>query len=190
MTSRQSVREIAKGVRHGLRGKLAVANFASRLLPEAASGWIRGRLYRWVGMDIHPSVYLLSNLSLPGGDHRFAERLHIGANSVLAVSVTINLHDEVRIGERVTIGPHVKIYTGLHSLGPGSQRCEPAARGKPVVIEDGAWLMLCAVVLPGVTIGRGSVVASGSVVTKDVPPNSYVEGNPAVVIRTLPLANR
>jgi maltose O-acetyltransferase len=60
----------------------------------------------------------------------------------------------------------------------------------PVSIEDGAWVRLGAILVPGVTVGRGAIVAAGAVVLKDVPPNTYVEGNPAAVIRKLGWGDR
>jgi len=63
------------------------------------------------------------------------------------------------------------------------------ASGSPlstVSVEDGAWIAARVTVLPGVTIGRGSVVAAGAVVTRDVPPNCLVAGVPARVLRELP----
>jgi acetyltransferase-like isoleucine patch superfamily enzyme len=54
---------------------------------------------------------------------------------------------------------------------------------EPVIIEDGAWLGACSVILQGVTIGAGAVVGAGSVVNKDVPAGSIVAGNPARVVR-------
>ncbi len=56
---------------------------------------------------------------------------------------------------------------------------------KPIVIEDNVWIGMNALVLKGVTIGEGAIVAAGSVVTKDVPPFTVVGGNPAVVIKNL-----
>jgi acetyltransferase-like isoleucine patch superfamily enzyme len=61
---------------------------------------------------------------------------------------------------------------------------------KPVVIEDGSWIGLGAIILPGVTVGHGSIVAAGAVVDEDVPPDSYVAGNPAKVVQQLPWGNR
>ncbi|HGE70735.1 TPA: acyltransferase [Candidatus Poribacteria bacterium] len=55
----------------------------------------------------------------------------------------------------------------------------------PVVVEDNAWVTAGAIILPGVRIGKGSVVAAGAVVTRDVPPNTVVAGNPARVIKLL-----
>jgi len=60
----------------------------------------------------------------------------------------------------------------------------------PVTIGDGAWIRLGAIIVPGITIGDGAVVAAGAIVLKDVPPHTYVEGNPAQVIRKLPWAYR
>ncbi len=58
------------------------------------------------------------------------------------------------------------------------------AEEKPVVIEDDVWIGSRVTILPGVTIGRGSVVGAAAVVTKDVPPYSVVAGNPAKVVKT------
>ena len=84
----------------------------------------------------------------------------------------------------------MRIYTGTHHLGPGSNRRLPALLAKPVVVERGCWVGLGAMILPGVNLGHGSVVAAGAVVTEEVPPDSYVEGNPAKVVRQLPWGNR
>ena len=78
----------------------------------------------------------------------------------------------------MSIGPFVRIYTGTHRTGPSTQRMLPGVVGRPVTIEEGAWIRIGATILPGVTIGRGSIVGAGSVVTSDVPPDTYVEGCP------------
>lgn len=87
-------------------------------------------------------------------------------------------HD-IRTGKDVSIGPEAAILTLGHD--PNSASFED--RGAPVVIGDRVWIAYRAVVLPGVTIGEGAVVAAGAVVTKDVPPFSVVAGNPARVVR-------
>jgi maltose O-acetyltransferase len=55
---------------------------------------------------------------------------------------------------------------------------------RPVIIEDDVWIGINVILLPGLTVGRGAIVAAGSVVTKDVPPDAIVGGNPARVIRS------
>ena len=61
---------------------------------------------------------------------------------------------------------------------------------KPIVVEDGVWVGMHSLILPGVTLGRGCVVSAGSVVAQDVPPNTLVAGNPATVQQNLPFGNR
>jgi len=104
------------------------------------------------------------------------------------------------VGERITVGRHCHISTGVaildspgHPLDPVARReGKPAMREdvRPVVIEDDAWIGQRAIILPGVTIGRGSVVAAGSVVMTSVPPNVLVAGNPArqfrMIVQPLP----
>ena len=131
----------------------------------------------------------MGNLSLPTASPGFYEKLSIGPGVTIADKVTINLDAKVTIGKNVAIAPHVLIYTGSHKIGPGSMRIGDFT-GLPVTIGDGAWIRLGAIIVPGVTIGEGSVVAAGAVVLKDVPPHTYVEGNPAQVIRRLPWAYR
>ena len=81
------------------------------------------------------------------------------------------------------IGPNVSIITAGHPLEPSQRRA--AAIGKPIVIERGVWIAAGAIIIGGVTVGEYSVVAAGSVVTKDVPANTLVGGNPARVIRSI-----
>ena len=89
----------------------------------------------------------------------------------------------VDIGDRVMIGPNVNIITTGHPLEPSKRRAY--VEGKPIVIEENVWIATGATILGGVTVGQNSVVAAGAVVTKDVPPNSFVAGVPAKIIRSL-----
>lgn len=175
--------------RTSLHVKLALANAISALLPDYASGVVRGRLYRLAGFAIGTGVFIMGNLRLTGAVAGFYDNLVVGAGTTIADRVTINLDAKVTIGRQVALAPHVLIYTGSHTIGPGSMRL---GRGtaSPVTIEDGAWVRLGAIIAPGVTIGRGSIVAAGAVVLKSIPPNSYAEGNPARVIRALPWGDR
>jgi maltose O-acetyltransferase len=175
--------------KRGLHFRYKLANLACALLPDVASGAIRGRLYRLAGFDVDKAAFLMGNLRLGSAAPGFYKKLKIGPGVTIADNVTINLDAEVTIGKNVAIAPHVLIYTGSHKIGPGSMRIG-AFEGLPVTIGDGAWIRLGAILVPGVTVGEGAVVAAGAVVLKDVPPHTYVEGNPAQVIRKLPWAYR
>ncbi len=170
--------------------KLDLVNLVCGALPDFASGAIRSRLYRMIGFEIEPGVMIAGNLKLISAEPGFYKKLRIGSDAFIGNHVTINLDAQVTLGKNVSLGPYVLIYTGTHPLGPGSNRRMRKAIFKPVRIEDGVWVGLAAIVLPGVTVGRGSVVAAGAVVTQDVPPNTFVEGNPAHVVRQLPWADR
>ncbi|MGB8870413.1 MAG: DapH/DapD/GlmU-related protein, partial [Rhodomicrobium sp.] len=81
------------------------------------------------------------------------------------------------------IGPNVNIITSGHPLEPAKRRAYVEA--KPIVIEKNVWIATGVTLIGGVTVGENSVIAAGSVVTKDIPPNSFVAGVPSKVIRSL-----
>lgn len=89
----------------------------------------------------------------------------------------------VTIADRVMIGPNVSIITTGHPMAPSERRAY--IEGRPIVIEEDVWIAAGATIIGGVTVGRNSVVGAGAVVTRDVPPNSFVAGVPARVVRPL-----
>lgn len=91
---------------------------------------------------------------------------------------------EVHIGNNVFIGPAAQIYTAEHALDAGL-RATGASHARPVEIGDDVWIGGGAIICPGVKIGARSVIGAGSVVTRDVPEDVIVAGNPARVIRQL-----
>jgi maltose O-acetyltransferase len=114
----------------------------------------------------------------------YGRNIYLGDHVYLNVLCTILDCNEVHIGHHVMIGPAVQIYTPDHHL-----QAEPRIQGwevaKPIVIEDNVWIGGGAILLPGVRIGRNAVVGAGAVVSRDVPPNTVVVGNPARVIREI-----
>ena len=176
--------------RHVLHVRFSLCNLVLSLTPAFVSGYIRGRLYRLAGVNVASDAFLMGNVHIVAGTPNHVANLNIGPAARMSTNITVNCDGPITIGENVTVGPFVKIYTATHDLGPGSHRSQPALVVRPVVIEKGCWVAVGATILPGVTVGHGSVVAAGSVVDRDVPPNSYVAGVPAVVVRKLPLGDR
>jgi acetyltransferase-like isoleucine patch superfamily enzyme len=91
----------------------------------------------------------------------------------------------VHIGNNVHIGPDATICTDTHEVDPIIRSESKASFSCPIIIEDHCWIGARATILPGVRIGRGSTVAAGAVVAKDVEPGTVVGGVPAKVIKKL-----
>ena len=86
----------------------------------------------------------------------------------------------VIFGEQVIVGPDVKFITSTHELNNFN-----IVTAKEITIEDNVWLSMNIIVLPGVTIGKNSVIGAGSIVSKSIPSNVLAAGNPAKVIKTI-----
>jgi len=101
--------------------------------------------------------------------------LTLGKNSVINHHCHLDFRAGITLGDNVNISPYVKIFTWQHVPNDPMFNTEK----KPVVIEDYAWISSAAIILPGVRVGKGAVVAAGSVVTRDVPEYTIVGGVPA-----------
>ncbi len=91
---------------------------------------------------------------------------------------------QVTIGDRSLFGPNVQIYAAKHPM-DAATRAEGLESGKPVTIGSDVWVGGGVIICPGVAIGDRCVIGAGSVVTKDVPPDSFAAGNPCKVIRQI-----
>lgn len=129
--------------------------FALRSFFARAVQYLRSVYYRASGMDIHSSVILERNLNI---DRLYRKGIHIGENSLIASGVTILSHD------------HCKRVNGQPLL-------------KDTYIGNRCFIAVGATILPGIRIGDEVIVGAGAVVTKDVPSNVIVAGNPAKIIR-------
>lgn len=113
---------------------------------------------------------------------------NIGKNICLGENVFINHACSfldlggIEIKDNVMIGPRVNITSENHPINPKTRKTMVPAK---IVLEENVWIGAGATILPGVTIGRNSVVAAGAVVNKDVPANTVVAGVPAKVIKQL-----
>jgi acetyltransferase-like isoleucine patch superfamily enzyme len=132
-----------------------------------------------------------------GGKISIGEWCYVGVGTRIWSSATIE------IGNRVLISHSVNIFDNLTHPLRATERHEQARQifttghprkidldERPVKIGDDAWIGACAMILRGVSVGKGGVVAAGAVVTKDVPEYSIVAGNPAVLVRELSLDER
>jgi acetyltransferase-like isoleucine patch superfamily enzyme len=110
--------------------------------------------------------------------------LTIGNDVSIAKDVIVVAIGGMNIGDRTMIGHGSKLISSGHKIPENRESMRfSGAYLKEVTIEDDAWLGTQVVILPGVTIGRGAVVAAGAVVTKDVPPFAVVGGVPATIIK-------
>ncbi len=114
----------------------------------------------------------------------YGYNIHVGDNFFANYNFVVLDGAEVRIGNNVFIAPNVGLYTAGHPL-DASVRNTGIEYAKPIVIEDDVWIGAGVSVCPGVTIGRGAVIAAGSTVTKDVAPYSLVGGVPAKFIKSI-----
>lgn len=160
-----------------------VAEAVGAALPQLRCNMLRTMLWRAAGVRVGDRARVLGPLHITcvGNWQQF---LSIGNDTLITGPLRIDLAAEVRIGDRVRIGQDVLLLTNDHDIGETQQRCGVLV-ARPIHIGDGAWLASRCIVLPGVSIGAGAVVAAGAVVTRDVPPDTLVAGVPARVVRSL-----
>jgi maltose O-acetyltransferase len=158
-----------------------VMNGLANLFPQGALGKrIRNIVYRYgLGTRIGSRSYFA------GGGYINGAQLTIGDECFINRGYYFDLTAPIRLGSRISIGTHAVLVTANHEIGGASRRAGDIDP-QPIVIEDGAWIGTRVTILPGVTIGRGAVVASGAVVHRSVAPNTLVAGVPAVEKRALP----
>ncbi|MCI8513307.1 MAG: sugar O-acetyltransferase [Lachnospiraceae bacterium] len=114
----------------------------------------------------------------------YGTHIEVGENFYANAYCTMLDVARIRIGDDVLFGPNVSLYTAGHPIHPASRK-SGYEYGIPITIGDRVWIGGNCVILPGVTIGSDSVIAAGSVVTKDVPPGVVAGKNPCRVIRSI-----
>jgi acetyltransferase-like isoleucine patch superfamily enzyme len=135
-------------------------------------------------VELGENVYVGHGTILKGY-HR--GRMIIGDRTFIGQGCFFHSAGGLRIGRSVGVGPHVKIITSAHAeAGRDVPILDAPVRFAEVTIEDHADVGVGAIILPGVTIGRGAQIGAGAVVTRDVPAYAVAVGNPARVSRTRP----
>lgn len=118
----------------------------------------------------------------------YGTRIRIGERFFANFGLVVLDVVDVVIGDDVQVGPNVQLLTATHPLAPGPRRAKWES-GQPIGIGDNVWLGAGVIVCPGVRIGADTVVAAGSVVTKDLPAGVLAAGSPARVIRPLSISS-
>ncbi|WP_238456220.1 sugar O-acetyltransferase [Lederbergia galactosidilytica] len=114
----------------------------------------------------------------------FGSNISIGDNFYANTNCTILDCAKVAIGNNVLFGPNVSLYTPNHAF-DAVERKEGYERSLPIKIGDNVWISGSVTIVPGVTIGEKTIIAAGSVVTKDIPSNVIAAGVPCRVIRSI-----
>lgn len=123
------------------------------------------------GVGIHMGMFVWSF----GPRQTREDGARIGRNTRINRNCTLDVRSGLTIGNNVSISPEVMILAGSHDINDPQFVQVPGA----IVIEDHVWIGSRAMILPGVTVGRGAVIAAGAIVTKDVEPLTIVAGVPA-----------
>ncbi|CAD9221041.1 Acetyltransferase (isoleucine patch superfamily) [Burkholderia cenocepacia] len=156
---------------------MAITARLNRLTFDDAAD-VRALFGELIGTQVDDGFVLIPPFHATGG-----AGMKLGRNVFVNQNCTFYDLGGLEIGDDVMIGPNVSLITSGHPVEPSRRRDGVIA--KPIVIERNVWIGAGATIIGGVTIGENAVVAAAAVVTRDVPPNTLVGGNPAKVIRSI-----
>lgn len=168
----------------GIQVRLWLGLLVCRLLPPLSHARTRRALLRFGGIPIGTDAIIAGSIFLSGDSH-VRGSLRIGADCFINDGCRFDTTAHVSLGDGVYLAHDVAIITSSHEIGGSEQRAGNVTSA-PVDLADGVWVGARAIILPGVHVGRGAIVAAGAVVTGDVPPDTLVAGVPARSMRDLP----
>ena len=174
----KSALRVVWGEFRDLRPRIHAVRFLSEFIPLEVRGPIRVKLMRSMGCTVGEGTLVADMPKITGIQGQSAANLRIGRKCAIGVACEFEIVNTITIGDNVTIGHQVLLLTTTHELGPRNGRAG-APVANPVVIEDGVMIGARCVVLPGVTIGKGSIIEPCSVVNTNVPPDTRASGIPA-----------
>lgn len=150
--------------------------FIFSLLPLTRFFRLKALLLKASGINIHTNARIVSSVQIFG-----PKNISIGKDTFIGheTLITGSYESSIIIGDFVDISHRVNISTGSHDIDMNGKHTAGTGKSKDIVIEDGAWIGMGAIILPGIKVGKKAIVAAGSVVVHDVPPYSIVAGNPA-----------
>ncbi|MGI9822602.1 acyltransferase [Agromyces sp. Marseille-Q5079] len=141
---------------------------------------MRRRILKLAGVALAHDARVHPYVRFVGSPHR----LTIRSGAFVNVGLLVGGNADVVIEERASIGPNVQLIPTTHELGGHEQRAG-ATKSAPIRVGRGSWLGAGVIVLGGVDIGDGCVIAAGSVVTRDCEPDGLYGGTPAKLLRQL-----
>ena len=144
---------------------------------EKSEEEVRELLSQITGREVDSTLWLI-----PPFYTDFGRNIHFGKNVFVNSACTFMDRGGIYIDDEVFIGPKVNLITINHDINPFNRNTTIC---KPIHIEKRVWIGVAATILPGVRIGENSIIGANAVVTKDVPSNTIVGGNPAKVIKTI-----
>ncbi|MDE5591774.1 MAG: sugar O-acetyltransferase [Helicobacter sp.] len=130
-----------------------------------------------IGKELDSSAWIIPPFYVD-----FGKNIKIGKNFFMNQNCTFMDRGGITIGDNVFIAPNCNLTTINHDFNPYNRQ---ATFCKPITIGNRVWIGINATICPGVSIGDNAIIAAGSVVTKNVPANAIVGGNPAKVIKIL-----
>jgi acetyltransferase-like isoleucine patch superfamily enzyme len=152
-------------------------------LPLGVGGRVRTAILRLCGFRIGHGTTVAGTFTVTGGRDASAN-VTIGRDCFVNHGCVLDASAPIEIGDRVSLGQQVLMTTNTHEA-DAPERRGGALRATPIRVGDGAWVSARAMLLPGVTVGEGAIVAAGAVVTRDVAPHTLVAGVPARPVRDL-----
>lgn len=145
--------------------------YTLKVLSHFPSHLFRNFILRYIyGVRLTKGAIIYSGFQI-----RNPKSVWIGKGTVVGYNCELDGRKGLTIGENVNISSDVKFYTLQHDYNSK----DFAAVGAPIYIEDYVWVSVRAIILPGVTVGKGAVIAAGAVVTKNVEPYAIMGGVPA-----------
>lgn len=162
-------------------------NIWYRLLGVEINGYVWMRSIsiprNWSDIRLEKNVALDDGVVLLCSGSPKKDKMVIGNGTYINRYTMLDAHSSIIIGQNCMIGPQCYITDGDHGNNPVTLVKNQPIDTAPVKIEDDVWIGAGVIVLKGVTIGNGAIIGAGSVVTKSVPANTVVAGNPIQVIR-------
>lgn len=154
----------------------------TRLTSELNSGHhsperVRELFSQIIGKEVDCSTWIIPPFYVDYG-----KNIQVGKNFFMNQCCTFMDRGGITIGDEVFIAPKCNLTTINHDFNPYNRQ---ATFCKPIVIGNRVWIGIGVTICPGVRIGDNSIIAAGSVVTKDVPPNAIAGGNPAKVLKSI-----